>query len=137
MKIFIILIVSICTASVFAKELSMKVAVISNGNTTIFKLNNSDASKELYEQLPLQVKVENYSTNEKIFYPPNKLVTVSTPKANAKNGTLVYYAPWGNVLMFYKDFGSASGLYELGFVESGKEYIKTLSGIIEIHKVEN
>jgi hypothetical protein len=36
--------------------------------------------------------------------------------------------------MFYDDFGSASGLYELGFVVSGVEHIESLSGTIEINK---
>lgn len=115
----------------------MKISVKSNGNTTIYELNNSTASKELYEQLPLDIKVENYSHDEKIFYPPNKLSTNNTPLAsNAKTGTLAYYAPWGDVVMFYKDFGSASGLYELGKVISGSEYIKSMSGTVEIEKVE-
>lgn len=112
----------------------MKIYVKANNNTVVFKLNNSTASKELYSQLPLKIKVENYSTNEKIFYPPNKLSTSNTPMANAKNGTLAYYAPWGNVVMFYKDFGTGSGLFELGSVESGKEDIPNLFGTIEITK---
>lgn len=112
----------------------MKINIYSNGNKTTFELNNSDASKELYEQLPLSIKVENYSHNEKIFYPPAKLSVNSTSLANAKNGTLAYYAPWGNVVIFYKDFGSASGLYELGKAISGLEYMKSMSGIIEIKK---
>ncbi len=115
----------------------MKIAVIANGNTTIYKLNNSQASKELYAQLPLQIKVENYSNDEKIFYPPSKLSTNNTPLAsNAVAGTLAYYAPWGDVVMFYKDFGNAGGLYELGEVVSGKEHIKNMSGTINIQAVE-
>jgi hypothetical protein len=113
---------------------NMQITVHSNGNITVFQLNNSQAAQELYDQLPLSIEVENYSHNEKIFYPPKKLDTSKTPLANAKNGTLAYYAPWGNVVMFYGDFGSASGLYELGYVISGVEHIKDMSGIIEIKK---
>lgn len=119
------------------KGKEMKISVQANGNTIIYELNDSQAAQELYNQLPLSIKVENYSSDEKIFYPPNKLSTANTPSANAKNGTLAYYAPWGDVVMFYKDFGSAGGLYELGHVLSGKEDIKSLSGTIEIQKVQN
>lgn len=112
----------------------MQISVHSNGNATVFQLNNSQAAQELYDQLPLSLEVENYSHNEKIFYPPKKLDTRNAPLANAKDGTLAYYAPWGNVVMFYGDFGSASGLYELGNVISGVEHIKDISGIIEIKK---
>lgn len=114
----------------------MQISIHASGNTIIFELNDSQAAKELYEQLPLNIEVENYSHNEKIFYPPNKLATTNTPAANAKNGTLAYYAPWGDVVMFYKDFGSAGGLYELGHVISGSQHIKSISGIVEIKKAD-
>ena len=100
----------------------------------VITLNNSDAAKNLYAQLPLSIKVENYSNNEKIFYPPEKLDITATPKADAKAGTLAYYAPWGNVVMFYGSFGSAPGLYELGHAVSGQGYINGMSGRIRVEK---
>ena len=115
---------------------SMKISINVDGKTIIFQLNNSNAAKELYIQLPLKINVENYSDNEKIFYPPQKLSTNNTPKANAKNGTLAYYAPWGNVVIFYKDFGTANGLYEIGNILSGKEHIENISGTIEVTRIE-
>jgi hypothetical protein len=48
----------------------MKISVKANGNTTAFELNNNTAARDLYDQLPLNIKVEDYSNNEKIFYPP-------------------------------------------------------------------
>jgi len=115
-------------------QTTMKINVKANGNTTVFELNNSPAAKELYAQLPLSITVENYSSNEKIFYPPKKLNTTDTPQADAQAGTLAYYAPWGDVVMFYGSFGSAAGLYELGHVISGSEYIQGMSGTIQIEK---
>ena len=58
----------------------------------------------------------------------------NTPLSNAQTGTLAYYAPWGNIVMFYGDFGTANGLYELGHTISGVEHIKHMSGIIKIKK---
>jgi len=115
-------------------QTTMKINVKANGNTTVFELNNSPAAKELYAQLPLSITVEDYSNNEKIFYPPEKLNTSDTPKADARAGTLAYYAPWGDVVMFYGRFGSAAGLYELGHAISGSEYIQGMSGTIQIEK---
>jgi hypothetical protein len=117
------------------EETKMQISVQANGNATIFELNDGKAAKDLYEQLPLTVGVEDFSNNEKIFYPPKKLDTTSTPMANAKSGTLAYYAPWGDVVMFYDKFGSAAGLYELGNAVSGGEHIKNMSGTILIEKV--
>jgi hypothetical protein len=113
----------------------MKIHVKANGNTVVFELNDSTAAKALYAQLPLSITVENYSNNEKIFYPPEKLNTTDTPLADScQVGTLAYYAPWEDVVMFYGSFGSASGLYELGHAISGSEHIQGLSGTIEIEK---
>jgi len=138
MKKAIFLTIFLVISNLYAKEEkkdeNMKICIKANNNTIVFALNNSTASKELYSQLPLSIKVENYSTNEKIFYLSRKLSTINTPMSNAKNGSLAYYAPWGNVVMFYKDFESSSGLYELGSVESGIEHIANMSGIISIIK---
>ena len=112
----------------------MKISIKANGKTTVFELNNSPASKDLYAQLPMNTTVENYSSNEKIFHPPEKLKTTDTPQADARAGTLAYYAPWGNVVMFYDSFGSAAGLYALGHAISGGEHIEKMSGTIRIEK---
>lgn len=83
------------------------------------------------------MEVENYSDNEKIFYPPKELKTGGTPKSEGKKGSLSYYEPWGDVVMFYQSAGSASDLYELGTVISGEEHISRLSGKITISKIES
>ncbi len=137
MKQFLtILFIVLLNIPLSAKGANMKISINANGNTTVFELNDSQASKELYAQLPLTIKVEDYSNNEKIFYPPKKLSTSNTSLANGGIGTLAYYAPWGDVVMFFGNFGRASGLYELGNVVSGKEYIKDMSGTIEIKSID-
>ncbi|MCH3950451.1 MAG: cyclophilin-like fold protein [Acidaminococcus sp.] len=111
---------------------SMKIEVNDGTHKVVFSLNGSNASKSLLEQLPLSITVENYSSEEKIFY-PKKLSTSGTPRSDAKAGKLAYYAPWGDVVMFYQDGPSgASGLYELGEAVEGKEQIKQLSGTITV-----
>ena len=120
------------------EENTMQISVETNkGNETVFNLNDSPAAKELYEQLPLTIEVENYGNNEKIFYPPEELDVSNTPLVeSAQPGTLAYYAPWGDVVMFYGNFGSASGLYELGHAVSGSGYIENMSGTIDIRKAD-
>jgi hypothetical protein len=113
----------------------MTIRVKANGNTIVFELNTSPAAKDLYAQLPLSITVEDYGSNEKIFYPPEKLNTTDTPLMDgAQVGTLAYYAPWGDVVLFYGGFSSAPRLYELGHVISGEEYIQGMSGEIRIEK---
>lgn len=116
-------------------QTAMKIRVMDNGKTTVFELNNSPAARDLYAQLPLNISVENYSNNEKIFYPQKKLSTTDTPQANThRPGTLAYYAPWGDVVMFYGRFGAAAGLYTLGHAVSGGEHIQGMAGTIRIEK---
>ena len=91
------------------------------GGTILFELNDSSASGDLYAQLPLTVQIEDFSTNEKIFYPPQELNTENSPLAEDGAGTLAYYAPWGDVVMFYGDYNENSSLYELGQAVSGGE----------------
>lgn len=108
-----------------------------NNQTIEIELNNSPAANDLYNQLPLSIDLEDYSTNEKIFYPPNKLNTENTPKATPKIGTLAYYEPWGDVVIFYDDFRANNDLYELGHVISGEDIVSELSGTVTIEAMPN
>lgn len=101
------------------------------GHEVSFELNSSRAAYDLLEQLPLETSVENYSTDEKIFY-PESLDASGAPLADAKTGSICYFAPWGDVCIFYRDFGSASGLYELGTAVSGADEISNLTGTITV-----
>ena len=104
-------------------------------NTVVYELNDGTAADSLYEQLPLTIEVEDYSTNEKIFYPPEELDTSDSPLAQAGAGTLAYYAPWGDVVMFYGDYNQNSSLYELGQIVSGGELVSQMSGTITVTAV--
>ena len=114
----------------------MRICVKADQKEVVFQLNDSIAADELHAQLPLEIDVESFGSNEKIFYPPKKLSVVDAPVANARTGSLAYYAPWGNVVMFYGDFGKASGLYEVGHAVSGAEHIAGLGGTIRVEKAD-
>lgn len=107
-----------------------------NGDTFVFELNDSPAAAALYEQLPLTAAVEDFSTNEKIFYPPEKLTLGDTPNAEMNVGTLAYYAPWGNVVMFYDTYTPNGDLYELGRMISGLDNLSGLQGEVTVEKAE-
>lgn len=113
-----------------------RISIEYNGNTIIFELNNSQAAQDLYDQLPLSVESEDYSDNEKIFYPSEDLNVSDAPEAEGGAGVLAYYEPWGDVVMFYDDFDSNSSLYELGRAVSGSEWIEDMSGTIEISQMQ-
>lgn len=117
---------------------NMRINVSDGSNEVIYELNNSSASVDLYNQLPMEIEVEDYSTNEKIFYPKNELNVEDTSEASSGGrGVLAYYEPWGDVVMFYDNYSSASGLYVLGEATEGSNLIENLSGNIVIEKIEN
>ena len=116
-------------------EDEMIIRVSSGDNVITFELNDSKAAKDLYSQLPLDLEVSDFSTNEKVFY-PKKLDASDAPFAKGGKGVLAYYEPWGDVVMFYDDFSSNNDLYELGKVIDGVDMIENLSGNIVIEKVE-
>lgn len=114
----------------------MQISVSDGNNTIIYELNDSTAASNLYRQLPLTTEVENFSSNEKIFYPSSDLNTDDTELATkGGRGVLAYYAPWADVVMFYDTFSSANGLYELGRAIEGSNQIENLSGNITIEKI--
>ncbi len=114
--------------------MTKRIEVTGNTGKIVFELNDSDAAESLWEQLPLETVVSNFSSNEKIFYPENQLETANTPIAEGGDGTLAYYKPWGNVVMFYDRFSSNGSLYSLGEAVEGKEIISTLTGTLRIEK---
>lgn len=114
------------------EEKPMRIQIESETVTILCELNDSQAAADLVVQLPLTIEVENFSTNEKTFYPPEKLDISDAQLANAEKGTLAYYSPWADVVLFYDHFGQGSQLYELGQVIDGIDEIEALSGTITI-----
>ena len=116
---------------------NLLILVQGNEHPIVFELNGSPASKSLYNQLPLSIEVEDYSSNEKIFYPPEDLEIGDTPLTQGGGeGGLAYFSSWGDVVMYYGDYGPYSGLYDLGTAISGGEWIEALSGEIVIEPAE-
>ncbi len=105
--------------------------------TVTYQLNDSAAADALLSQLPLTLEVEDFSDNEKVFYPPEELDVTDAPLAETgEAGTLAYYEPWGDVVMFYGPFSPNGALYELGRAVVGEGVVSGLSGTIEVALVE-
>lgn len=125
--------VSACRAE--QEERTMRISVKSEQYEIIYELNDSTAAEQLYEQLPLTTEVEPFSNNEMTFY-PEELDITDAPLSDGEPGSLSYYEPWGDVVMFYAPCTPNNSLYELGKAVSGAEYIESLSGIITVSAAE-
>lgn len=117
------------------EETDMRISVKSEQYEIIYELNDSRAASELYAQLPLTTEVEPFSNNEMTFY-PEKLDVTGAPLSDGEPGSLSYYEPWGDVVMFYAPCTPNNSLYELGKAVSGTEHIENLSGTITVSAVE-
>ncbi len=119
-------------------ELSdMQVKVTSQGRTSTFRLYDTVAAKELYEQLPLELELINFRDAQWMFYPPEKL-NVSDEEAyhDGKKGELSYYEPWGDVFMLYEDFYAGDEMHRLGVGVTGIDNIADMSGTVVIDREE-
>lgn len=134
MTIFAVVLTSCMAAS--EEKMERIIYVKGNNGTVVFELNSSKAADDLWKQLPLETEVGNFSNNEKIFYPEKGLDTSDAPLAEGGEGTLAYYRPWGNVVMFYGSFFPNASLYGLGRAVGGSELISALSGAVSIVKAE-
>ena len=115
---------------------NMRISVSDGPHTIIFELNDSPSAKSLYGMLPLDIEVENYGHNEKIFYPEQTIDTADGIEGGGEAGGLALFSPWGNVVMYYDSFGSYPGLYILGQAVEGTEQISILSGTIHVEAVK-
>jgi len=98
----------------------MKIRLTIGGQAFGATLQDSAASRDFLSLLPLSLSLQDYASTEKIADLPRKLSTEGAPAGTAAAaGDLAYYAPWGNLAIFYKPHGHASGLLKLGSMDAG------------------
>ena len=100
-----------------------------DGGEAIVELLDNPASRDLVSMLPLTLKFSDYNNVEKIAYPPRKLSTAGasfglTPSA----GDFALYAPWGNLVAYYRGFRHSGDLVHLGRFTSGIEQLAKKDG---------
>jgi hypothetical protein len=88
-------------------------------------LVDSQTTRDFISLLPLTLTLEEYAGTEKISYLSRKLSTEDAPAGSDPSiGDITYYAPWGNLAIFYKDFGYSGGPVSLGKIDSGIEILQ-------------
>jgi len=107
-----------------------------NAVLTATMLDNA-TSHDFISLLPISLTLKDYAGTEKVGDLPRKLSTQGAPSGSDPSvGDITLYAPWGNLAIFYKDFGYASGLIILGKIDSGIEKLSRLDGEVTIELVE-
>ncbi len=93
----------------------MKIRFDIEGAPLTATLDDTAAARDFASLLPLGLTLEDYAATEKVSDLPRRLTTAGAPAGTtARVGDLAYYAPWGNLALFYRSAGHASGLVKLG-----------------------
>lgn len=107
-------------AQVGREEPMTRVRFAFHGMEFTATLNDAPSARDLASLLPLDLTIGDYANNEKIAYLPRKLTEQgAAPFANEAPGDLCYYAPWGNLALFYGGYRWSRGLIRLGRLDGG------------------
>jgi len=107
---------------------------IAIGDTSLpGSLDDTAAGRDFASLLPLTLTMTDFASTEKISDFPRKLSTSVAPDVtSARAGDLAYYAPWGNLAIFYRDSRYATGLVRLDSLESGVEELAGRDGDLTV-----
>ena len=125
-------------SSIYAAEEQMKISINAQGQSVIVELEDSEAARDFAAMLPLSLTMSDYNRTEKIADLPRPLSVQSEPEGiDPAAGDLTYYEPWGNLAVFYRDFGYSRGLVRLGRIEGDAAQLETLQGVVRIDLLDD
>lgn len=102
------------------------------------RLEDSAAARDFAALLPIELTLKDYASTEKIADLPRQLSTQGAPPGtDPAMGDIAYYAPWGNLAIYYRDFGYSRGLVRLGRIEGDTEALRSLEGPVTIEAADN
>jgi hypothetical protein len=120
------------------KAKDMKIRITIGEKVVAAALTDSEAARDFVSLLPLTLKLEDYNRTEKISNLPRKLSTTGAPAGSEPDvGDIAYYVPWGNLAIYYKDFGYSGGLVTLGKIDGDVEAFNapgSIKATIELEK---
>lgn len=100
----------------------MRIRITFNGRAMTATLHDHPPARDFFSMLPLDLTIDDYARNEKIAYLPRKLTEEgSGPFGTERPYDLCYYAPWGNLALFYAGYRWSRGLIRLGRLDEGHE----------------
>jgi hypothetical protein len=109
---------------------------MTNGDISLTAtLLDNPTAHDFASMLPLTVQLSDYASTEKIADLPRPLTTEAAPNGtSAAAGDITLYAPWGNLAIFYRDFGYADGLIKIGTITTGTDQLTALEGAVVIER---
>jgi len=87
---------------------------------------DNPTGRALLDRLPLTVRFEDLNSAEKIGHLDQGLTMDGMPKGDDPQvGDLGYYAPWGNVVLYYGDVGYWDGIARIGRIDGDLSVISS------------
>jgi len=103
---------------------NVKIRISVEGKSAVAALADSTAARDFLSMLPLTLTLKDYSRTEKISNLPRKLSIEGAPAGYKPcAGDISFYAPWGNLAVFYRDFRYSDGFVKLGRIYSGMDVL--------------
>ncbi len=103
----------------------MKIGITVTEETVVVEMDDCPAARDFVSLLPLELVLVDYEATEKIADLPRPLcVDEAPPGTTPKADDFAFYAPWGNIAVFLKDFEYSEGLVKLGSIVSGSEHLQ-------------
>lgn len=99
----------------------MQIQIQFSGKSFVLTLENNAAARDFYALLPLSLSFSDYVGKEKIARLDKSLSTQESGEYNPQSGDFFYFAPWGNVGIFYVKQPPYKGLIKLGAPKAEKE----------------
>ena len=107
----------------------VRIKLTFNNEEVIVNMYDNPTSRDFLTLLPLTLTLEDHAVTEKISLLPKRLSTEDAPSGSEPSvGDFTYYSPWGNLAIFYKDFGYSNRLIKLGKIVSGTEKLAGING---------
>lgn len=111
----------------------MKIRLIAGGEVLPAILEDNPTSRDLASMLPLTIRMSDYNRTEKTGKPPRALSTEGAPDGfDPSVGDIALYAPWGTLVLYYRDFVWSRGLIPLGRITSGADRLAAMPDPFEI-----
>lgn len=114
------------------EQSAVKIRFIAGGQTLHATLADSPSARDFAAMLPLTLTLRDHAGTEKIADLPRALTRQGAPAGGKPvPGMIAYYAPWGNLALFYRDFAWSPGLVPLGAFD-GDVGLLALRGVSKV-----
>lgn len=111
----------------------MNIRLTVDGRVVNATLNDNPSARDFATLLPLTLDLSDFHGTERISDLPRRLTTAGAPdSAEPKAGDVAFYAPWGNLAIYYRDAPRASGVVVLGRLADGGADVVAAAGRVTI-----